>query len=85
MTSAAIPANEREQIAALHCYEILDTAPEADFDDITRLASYICGTPISVMTLVDSTRLWVKSGVGPRQCGNGRSRDDAFGDPESGG
>lgn len=77
MTSAAIPANERERIAALHRYEILDTAPEVDFDDITRLASYICGTPISVMTLVDSTRLWVKSGVG-MAAGGQVSRDEAF-------
>ncbi len=77
MTSAAIPDNERERIAALHRYEILDTAPEADFDDITQLASYICGTPISVMTLVDSTRLWVKSGVG-MAAGVQVSRDEAF-------
>ena len=77
MTSAAIPSNERERIAALHRYEILDTAPEDYFDDITRLASYICGTPISVMTLVDSTRLWVKSGVG-MAAGAQVSRDEAF-------
>ena len=77
MTSAAIPANESERIAALYRYKILDTEPEADFDDITRLASYICRTPISVMTLVDSTRLWVKSGVG-MAAGAQVSRDEAF-------
>ncbi len=77
MSAAPIPANERERVAALARYAILDTPPEADFDDITRLASYICGTPISVMTLVDSDRLWVKSGVG-LAAGAQVARDEAF-------
>lgn len=77
MIPAAIPANERERLAALQRYDILDTAPEADFDEITQLASYICGTPISVMTLVDADRLWVKSGVG-LPAGAQTTRDEAF-------
>ena len=64
MQAARIPANEDERLAALHSYELLDTPAEATFDDITRLASYICGTPISVMTLVDADRQWLKSKVG---------------------
>lgn len=77
MIVAAIPSNERERLAALARYDILDSAPEADYDAITQLASYICGTPISVMTLVDSDRLWVKSGVG-LAAGTQTSRDVAF-------
>lgn len=77
MMSAPIPANEQERLDALARYAILDTAPESDFDSITQLASYICGTPISVMTLVDSNRLWVKSGVG-LPAGTQTSRDEAF-------
>lgn len=39
---APIPATEAARLEALHRYEVLDTAPEAAFDDITKLASYIC-------------------------------------------
>jgi signal transduction histidine kinase len=61
--------NEAERLLALRSYGILDTAVEPAFDDITRIASYVCRTPISLISLVDEGRQWFKSelGLGIRQ------------------
>ncbi len=50
--------------AALRRYSLHDTHAEQDFDDLTFLASLICGTPIAMITLVGQDRLWIKSCVG---------------------
>ncbi|MEP7317899.1 MAG: PAS domain S-box protein [Panacibacter sp.] len=76
MQKPQIPANEAERIHALHQYSLLDTLPEKDFDDITKLASHICETPISTITLIDSDRQWFKSHHGLASTSS--SRDFAF-------
>ncbi len=66
--AAPKPPNEEARLAALRDYEILDTDPEIGFDDLTLLASSICQTPISVITLIDADRQWFKSRVGMEVC-----------------
>jgi len=58
-----LPSNEAERLKALQQYNILDTEVEAAFDDLTRLAAYICGTPIALVSIVDANRVWFKSKV----------------------
>ena len=56
--------DEAGRLRALRKYRILDTAPEQAFDDLTLIASQICGTPIALISLVDENRQWFKSRVG---------------------
>jgi len=64
MQSARLPRNEAQRLYALRSFDVLDTAPEELFDDLTRLASTLCGTPIALVSLVDEHRQWFKSRVG---------------------
>jgi signal transduction histidine kinase len=61
---APLPDDEHARLAALHEAQVLDTAPEQDFDDIALLASEICGTPMGLVSLVAEDRQWFKAKVG---------------------
>jgi two-component sensor histidine kinase len=61
---AELHSAEDYRLAALRSYGILDTPREADFDEVVKVASAVCGTPISVINLIDQGRQWFKAEVG---------------------
>ncbi|MBD2531233.1 GAF domain-containing sensor histidine kinase [Nostoc flagelliforme FACHB-838] len=76
MNEIILTENETLRLQALHQYKILDTICEAAFDELTRLAAQICGTPIALISLIDESRQWFKSKVGLDS--ESTSRDLAF-------
>jgi adenylate cyclase len=70
--SFPVPANEAERLAAVRSLNILDTAPDIAYDEISELAAQICGCPVAYVSFMDDDRLWLKAkyGLPPdfRQC-----------------
>ncbi|MFN3754161.1 sensor histidine kinase [Flavobacterium sp.] len=64
MTTTKQILKENRRLRILEEYKILDTENESDFDEITKLASEICNTPISLISFVDANRQWFKSAHG---------------------
>ena len=60
---------EAARLGALRHFDILDTPREAEFDDVVNIAARLCGTPISVINLIDEDRQWFKAetGLGVRE------------------
>jgi diguanylate cyclase (GGDEF)-like protein len=58
------PSGEARRLATLHGLGVLDQPQDAELDGLTRLASYICGTPTAVLNLIDSDRQWQASAYG---------------------
>jgi signal transduction histidine kinase len=69
---APLPDNETDRLAALYALDILDSPAEQDFDDIVKLASNVCGTPMSLVSLLDTDRQWFKASVGTDLAGTDR-------------
>src|SRR3981081_2003748 len=76
MGNPRMAMNDAERVGALQKYAILDSEPEQAFDDLTLLATYVCKTPIALISLIDGNRQWFKSKVGISATGT--SRDIAF-------
>ncbi|MCH6257553.1 GAF domain-containing sensor histidine kinase [Puniceicoccaceae bacterium K14] len=76
MEKPTLPANEQERLAALYRYDILDTDFEESFDDLAKVASVLCDTPIALISLIDPNRQWFKAarGLDARET----PRDSAF-------
>lgn len=93
MQSAPLTANEEARLAALNTLDVLDSRPEAEFDALVRAASLVCGTPISLISLVDVERQWFKANIGlpgvtetPRDvafCAHAILGDDIFEIPDA--
>ena len=68
---ALIPADEEARLSAVQRYDVLDTPPDGAFDRVTALAARHFGVPISIVSIVDSDRIWFKSrhGVEVQQIG----------------
>lgn len=58
------PKFELQRQDDLDSYDVLDSLPEKEFDRLTKLASYICGTPVALISLIDKDRQWFKSNIG---------------------
>ena len=70
--SYPIPSNETQRVEALRRHKILDTPPEPAFDDFVKLATFIAGTPVALVSLVDSDRQWFKANIGLNATGHPR-------------
>lgn len=64
MKYAEIPVNEKSRLKTLEKLQLLESGPEENYDNITKLASMICGTPVSLVTLIGEKIQTFKSKVG---------------------
>lgn len=64
MIVAPKPVNEAQRLAALYEYDIMDTLPQQEYDDITHIAARICQASGSLIGLIDSERQWFLSKIG---------------------
>lgn len=62
--TARSDTDEQQRLKALARYQIMDSASEKAFDDITALAALWLEVPIALISLVDDQRQWFKSRVG---------------------
>ncbi len=63
-----VTTNEQERLQALLSYQILDSEAEKQYDAIANLATYICGTSMAAIDLIDDHRLWIKAKVNIDTC-----------------
>jgi GAF domain-containing protein len=78
MLKAPIPPEEPQRMKTLREYAVLDTAPEAVYDDIAHVCAGVCDTPIALITLIDGRRNWFKARVGVDEELTESPRDTSF-------
>jgi signal transduction histidine kinase len=76
MRIVPFPPDEESRVQQLRTYQILDTAPEKDFDDLVELIAILCNCSVAAITFIDSDRQWIKAATGIDTIET--SREDAF-------
>jgi two-component sensor histidine kinase len=56
--------DDERRLRSIEAYEILDTDPEPEFDELAQLAARICEMPIAAISFVTDERNWLKAEVG---------------------
>jgi len=69
---------EQDRLESLRSYNVLDTLPEAPYDNAARLAATLCDAPVGLVSLVDEDRQWWKATHGLDAAGGGTSREESF-------
>lgn len=68
MLQPAVPIHEPKRLTSLRETHLLHSAPEAEFDNITKLAAYVCKCPVALISLISEDKQWFKSKVGTDLC-----------------
>jgi len=68
--------DEAARQRALDVYRVVDSLPEAAYDDIVRIAAALCDVPVALISLIDRDRQWFKASTG-FSLSEGR-REEAF-------
>ncbi|AJC46139.1 MULTISPECIES: GAF domain-containing protein [Gammaproteobacteria] len=56
--------DEAQRQRVLDSYRIVDSLPEAAYQDIVQIAAALCDTPIALLSLLDRDRQWFKARMG---------------------
>lgn len=64
MIVPGLSLDEEARLAALEACDILDTLPEAAFEDLVEIAHRVCGTPVAAISFIDAKRQWFKASRG---------------------
>lgn len=72
MIEPEIPFNETKRLESVQKLNLLGSVSEREYDEITRLAAYICQVPISMITIVGKKDNWFKSKIGTEISGTPR-------------